>query len=75
MPHNRYYDGPPSDHFDGTRFFNPGQRSTDRGLGDMLRWKLGGKAARWPSEVDVEPAQPRRASANCASPWSATPRC
>jgi hypothetical protein len=21
---NPYYDGPPSDHFDGVRFFNPG---------------------------------------------------
>jgi hypothetical protein len=27
---NRYYHGPPSDHFDGVRFFNPG--SKDRGL-------------------------------------------
>ena len=58
MPRNRYYDGPPSDHFDGTRFFNPGQPSTDRGLRDMLRWKLAGAAARWPASVAVTPARP-----------------
>ncbi|MEJ8630211.1 hypothetical protein P0F65_10840 [Sphingomonas sp. I4] len=42
MARNRYYDGPPSDHFDGTRFFNPGQPDTDRGLRAILRWKLAG---------------------------------
>jgi len=58
MPRNRYYDGPPSDHFDGTRFFNPGQPSTDRGLSDILRWKLAARAARWPKSVPVTPAKP-----------------
>jgi L-ascorbate metabolism protein UlaG (beta-lactamase superfamily) len=58
MARNRYYDGPPSDHFDGTRFFNPGQASTDRGLSDMLRWKLGGRAAKWPASVPIVPAKP-----------------
>ncbi|WP_445191929.1 MBL fold metallo-hydrolase [Sphingomonas sp. Tas61C01] len=59
MPRNRYYQGPPSDHFDGTRFFNPGQQPVDRGLGDMLRWKLGGAAAaRWPASVPVVQARP-----------------
>lgn len=58
MPRNRYYRGPPSDHFDGVRFFNPGQPSTDRGLKDMLRWKLAGGATRWPSAVPVTPAKP-----------------
>ena len=58
MPRNRYYRGPPSDHFDGVRFFNPGQPSTDRGLKDMLRWKLAGGATRWPSVVPVTPAKP-----------------
>jgi len=58
MPHNRYYQGPPSDHFDGTRFFNPGQPSTDRGLAALLRWKLAGGAARWPASVAVTPARP-----------------
>jgi L-ascorbate metabolism protein UlaG (beta-lactamase superfamily) len=58
MARNRYYDGPPSDHFDGIRFFNPGQASTDRGLSDMLRWKLGGRAAKWPASVPIVPAKP-----------------
>ena len=59
MPRNRYYQGPPSDHFDGTRFFNPGQAPVDRGLGDMLRWKLGGGgAARWPAAVPVVQVRP-----------------
>ncbi len=55
---NRYYDGPPSDHFDGTRFFNPGQAGTDRGLRAVLRWKLAGGAVRWPRSVPVAPATP-----------------
>jgi len=58
MARNRYYDGPPSDHFDGIRFFNPGQASTDRGLSDMLCWKLGGRAAKWPASVPIVPARP-----------------
>ena len=44
---NRYYSGPASDHFDGIRFFNPGQPSTDRSLTDLLRWHLGGNRAPW----------------------------
>ncbi|MDP1026482.1 MBL fold metallo-hydrolase [Sphingomonas sp. KR1UV-12] len=58
MARNPYYAGPPSDHFDGTRFFNPGQPGTDRGLRDMLRWKLAGGAARWPRSVPVTTARP-----------------
>jgi L-ascorbate metabolism protein UlaG (beta-lactamase superfamily) len=58
MASNRYYDGPPSDHYDGTRFFNPGQESTDRGLRAMLRWKLAGAAAKWPKSVPVMSAKP-----------------
>jgi L-ascorbate metabolism protein UlaG (beta-lactamase superfamily) len=45
---NAYYQGPPSDHFDGTRFFNPGSQDEDRGLADVLRWQLGSRAAAWP---------------------------
>lgn len=48
---NDYYDGPVSDHFDGVRFFNPDHPDTDRSFGDMLRWKLREKAARWPKSV------------------------
>lgn len=55
---NPYYDGPPSDHFDGLRFFNPSARARDKGLGDLLRWKLPGKAARWPKTVPVTTTRP-----------------
>jgi L-ascorbate metabolism protein UlaG (beta-lactamase superfamily) len=45
---NAYYQGPLSDHFDGTLFFNPnGVRP--KGPGALLKWQLGGRsAAAWP---------------------------
>lgn len=55
---NPYYSGPPSDHFDGVRFFNPGHDVADRGFLDLLRWKLKGKAAPWPRSVPVREAAP-----------------
>ncbi len=48
---NRYYRGPRSDHFDGTRFFYPGLPPSDKDLRDILKWKLKEKAARWPALV------------------------
>jgi L-ascorbate metabolism protein UlaG (beta-lactamase superfamily) len=53
-----YYSGPPSDHFDGTRFFNPGHPDTDRSLAQVLRWKWGERAARWPKAVPVRQVVP-----------------
>lgn len=58
---NRYYDGPVSPHFDGTRFFNPGHPEP-RGFGDLLRWQLSGERTRWPDQVpsplrDTPPAR------------------
>ena len=47
MTRNRYYQGPPSGHYDGERFFNPGHPNVDRGLLELLRWRLGGQRARW----------------------------
>jgi L-ascorbate metabolism protein UlaG (beta-lactamase superfamily) len=47
---NPYYQGPPSDHFDGLRFFLPGQ-PPDKGIGDLLRWNLGGGREAWPDSV------------------------
>src|SRR5918993_5348326 len=44
---NPYYDGPVSDHFDGVRFFSPGQPQ-DKGLTELLRWQLGGGRKDWP---------------------------
>lgn len=55
---NPYYQGPPSDHFDGTRFFNPGAPAVDRGLNDILRWKLGTRPAPWPRSVPIVEAAP-----------------
>jgi len=63
MPKNRYHTAPPGDHFDGTRFFNPGQPGTDRSLGEILRWKRGSRPAPWPASVPVEPARPDPAPA------------
>jgi L-ascorbate metabolism protein UlaG (beta-lactamase superfamily) len=45
---NPYYRGPVSDHFDGRTFFNP-DGASPKGLGDFLRWKLGGDRAEWPA--------------------------
>lgn len=45
---NRYYSGPPSDHFDGTVFFNPGGRMP-ASFGELMRWQLGGGRAVWPA--------------------------
>ncbi|GIT91088.1 membrane protein [Jannaschia pagri] len=54
---NPYYSGPPSDHFDGTRFFNPG--GTDpKGFGDLLKWQLGGDRADWPDSVGITQTAP-----------------
>jgi L-ascorbate metabolism protein UlaG (beta-lactamase superfamily) len=47
---NSYYTGPVSDHFDGTRFFNPGG-AEPRGRLDFLRWQLTEPRAAWPSSL------------------------
>jgi L-ascorbate metabolism protein UlaG (beta-lactamase superfamily) len=43
------YSGPPSDHFDGERFFDP-DGAPPKSLGEVLRWQFGGnrKRAAWP---------------------------
>ncbi|MCP8940511.1 MBL fold metallo-hydrolase [Alsobacter sp. SYSU M60028] len=53
---NAYYQGPPSDHFDGELFFNPG-RPWNKGVADLIRWnfKRDGKES-WP---DTFPAPAR----------------
>jgi L-ascorbate metabolism protein UlaG (beta-lactamase superfamily) len=55
MPRNRYYTGPRSDHFDGTRFFVPGFDS-DKNFSDVTRF-LGSQSARaqWPRHVANPP--------------------
>jgi L-ascorbate metabolism protein UlaG (beta-lactamase superfamily) len=55
---NPYYSGPPSDHFDGLRFFNPDHMETDRGLRDLLRWRLRERPAVWPRSVPTQQTIP-----------------
>ncbi|TGP49602.1 hypothetical protein EN872_15060, partial [bacterium M00.F.Ca.ET.229.01.1.1] len=38
----------PSDHFDGTLFFNPDGKPPGR-FADLLKWQLGGERAKWPA--------------------------
>ena len=45
---NSYYDGPVTDHFDGTVFFNP-QGEPPKGFKELIKWQLGGGRKRWPS--------------------------
>lgn len=47
---NPYYDGPPSEHFDGVRFFNPGGIKP-AGLRELLKWKFKGERAKWPKSA------------------------
>jgi hypothetical protein len=48
-----YYQGAPSDHFDGERFFNLYGPTVDRSLADIWRWRRAHSAARWPERTDV----------------------
>src|SRR5580704_8865686 len=57
------YAGPPSDHFDGERFFDP-DGAPPKSLGEVLRWQFGGnrKRAAWPEwapspHADTPPAR------------------
>jgi len=43
--------GPPSDHFDGSAFFNP-DASAGRSLSDFLRWQRTSRATPWPRWVE-----------------------
>jgi L-ascorbate metabolism protein UlaG (beta-lactamase superfamily) len=45
---------PRSDHFNGKTFFNPGEAS-DRGLRDVIKWKMTSKAVPWPRHIAVHP--------------------
>lgn len=54
---SRYYSGPPSDHFDGVRFFGP-KRSGGKGLLTLLKWQLSGGRAKWPRWIENPPQPP-----------------
>lgn len=43
--------GPPSDHFDGSTFFNP-DASAGKSLGEFLRWQRTSHATPWPKWVE-----------------------
>jgi L-ascorbate metabolism protein UlaG (beta-lactamase superfamily) len=60
-PKNPYYQGPVSDHFDGTYFFNPGGVEP-LGFRDLLRWQFAGRRDRWPKQV-ASPFPPARPEA------------
>ena len=47
-----YYAGEKSDHFDGTRFFNPWNPNGKKGFLDLLKWKFNGNRAEWPEKVE-----------------------
>ena len=46
----RYYDGPVSDHFDGTRFIDP-NGSAPKTFVDLMRWRFAGGGAKWPERA------------------------
>ncbi len=61
---------PPSDHFNGKTFFNPGAPA-HAGLLDLFKWKLTSRAALWPAEVPVAAAKlpERPAAPGLAATW------
>jgi L-ascorbate metabolism protein UlaG (beta-lactamase superfamily) len=54
------YEGPPSDHFDGQCFFNPGS-TAGRSLADFMRWQWTKRRKPWPTWVEnrARPNPPR----------------
>jgi L-ascorbate metabolism protein UlaG (beta-lactamase superfamily) len=58
-PVNPYYAGPPSDHFNGVTFFNPGGTPL-KGFGEFLRWQVNRERAVWPKHYPspYPPASP-----------------
>ena len=47
---NKYYNGKQSDHFNGTRFFDP-EANQDKNFFDFLKWQLTKKYSPWPDKV------------------------
>lgn len=44
---NAYYSGPESDHFDGTRFYNPGGPGP-KSIRQLVKWQFSERAEAWP---------------------------
>jgi len=55
---NPYYRGPVTDHFDGQRFYNPGEPVTDRSVHEVLRWQRASPKNAWPTKIDVQQIVP-----------------
>jgi L-ascorbate metabolism protein UlaG (beta-lactamase superfamily) len=49
--YGRYYDGPASDHFDGTHFFDPDGAPPKR-VTDLLKWWAVNDRSQWPPAVE-----------------------
>lgn len=52
-----YYQGPVSDHFDGSKFNNPWSLMPRR-FGDFLKWRLTAESGKWPESVEVTTTVP-----------------
>jgi len=59
-----YYRGPASDHFDGERFFNPGQPPAVAGSARRLFSRWAGQRMEWPEHVPVRQTVPPRHAAS-----------
>ncbi len=53
----RYYNGPVSDHFDGTRFFDQ-HGSYPKSFADLLRWWSSRSLSGWPKRLDIQADRP-----------------
>ena len=61
MGYSKYYHGNISDHFDGTRFFDP-ELNNEKTFFDFLKWRITKKSSPWPEKVlnnqfDLPPAR------------------
>ncbi len=61
---------PPTDHFNGKTFFNPGE-PMNHGLLPVLRWKMSSRPTPWPRSVPVEvrPVPPAPAGEGVTATW------
>ena len=53
---------PPSDHFDGKKFFNPWGANATKSFSELMKWQFGGGKVDWPTKVEnvVKPNLPTR---------------
>ncbi|HAT11875.1 MAG TPA: hypothetical protein DCS97_15085 [Planctomycetes bacterium] len=63
------YRGPVSEHFDGTRFRNPGSVVPDKSLWDVLQWKLGSERDPWDERAVTTSRPPQRVTDGLRATW------